>query len=349
MMNDRHLSKCFLPAVIFSAFVVFISALSCQRSEPGLFMMTVNGPVPLSEIGAVLVHEHILVDFSGADQAGGHRYDQDKVFRVALPFLREARESGCRTFIECTPPYMARDPLLLKRLSAEAGLHILVSTGYYGARNNKYIPGPLLAENEDRLAERMIGEWKAGIENTGIKPGLIKIGVDPGTLSEAQQRIVRAAARAHLQTGLTIASHTGPAAGAFEQIEILRSEGVDPSAWVWVHAQSEKDAQNHIKAARTGAWVSFDGLRENNIALYVELLSNMKAAGLLHRVLVSHDAGYYRAGEPGGGEFIGYTTLFKRLSPELTARGYSQVEIEQLTERNPQQAFALRVRRKGSL
>ena len=63
-------------------------------------------------------------------------------------------------------------------------------------------------------------------------------------------KLVRAAARAHLATGLTIAVHTGPAEGAFEQMEILKEEGVDPSAWIWVHAQGERDKAKHVGAAQ---------------------------------------------------------------------------------------------------
>ena len=61
----------------------------------------------------------------------------------------------------------------------------------------------------------------------------------------------------HLATGMTIASHTGPEKPAFEQIEILKKNGVDPSAFIWVHAQQAPPGKN-IEAAKSGAWISLD-------------------------------------------------------------------------------------------
>ena len=54
----------------------------------------------------------------------------------------------------------------------------------------------------------------------------MKISVNPGNLTPISQKLVRAAAIAHLRTGLVIASHTGPAIAALEEIEILKQEGV---------------------------------------------------------------------------------------------------------------------------
>ena len=47
----------------------------------------------------------------------------------------------------------------------------------------------------------------------------------------------------------------------------------------------------------------------------------MKADGLLGHVLVSHDAGWYHVGEPGGGEFRPFDTLFTTFVPALKAAG----------------------------
>jgi phosphotriesterase-related protein len=46
-------------------------------------IMTVQGPIDSSELGRTLEHEHILVDFIGAEETGYHRWDRKEV-RVAL-------------------------------------------------------------------------------------------------------------------------------------------------------------------------------------------------------------------------------------------------------------------------
>ena len=54
---------------------------------------TVRGPVPAGELGRVLPHEHVLVDFVGADQVSPSRYDGDRVFATVLPHLKQARRT----------------------------------------------------------------------------------------------------------------------------------------------------------------------------------------------------------------------------------------------------------------
>jgi phosphotriesterase-related protein len=330
--------------------VIFITTLfladSCERHGNDGMVMTVNGPVSAADLGLTLVHEHILVDFIGAGQISSQRWQHDSVMRVALPFLRALQTQGGRTLVECTPAYLGRDPQLLKKLAQASGLHILTNTGYYGASNNKYLPAHAFTETASQLAERWIGEWENGIADTGIKPGFIKIGVNEGPLSDLHQKLVRAAARTHLQTGLKIASHTGQAPAAFEQLALLGAEGLSPQAFIWVHAQGEKDYDQLVQAARIGAWISLDGLTDENLETYVRRLLHLKKHRLLHQVLVSHDAGWYRPGELNGGEYRGYTTFINKLIPRLQQEQFSASEIRQLTITNPAQAFTIQVFRK---
>lgn len=307
--------------------------------------MTVKGPVSPEEMGITLTHEHILVDFIGADQISEGRWDKKEVVKVALPYLRQIKEAGCKTFIECTPDFLGRDPLILKSLADLLDMNFITNTGYYGARDNIFIPAFAHSETADQLAQRWTLEFEKGINETGIKPGFIKIGVDNGSLSGMHKKLVIAAARTHLKTGLSIASHTGPALPAFEQVDILEKEGVAPEAFIWVHAQSEKDLDNHLIAARKGVWISLDGLSDSNIETYVKMISNLKENDLLNKILLSHDAGWYRPGEENGGNFRGFTDLFEKLIPRLKEEHFSDKEISQLIVVNPARAFEIKVRR----
>lgn len=305
-------------------------------------VMTVTGLVPADSLGPTLTHEHALVDFAGAEKTRPADYDLIEAFAVVLPHLRSIRNLGCRTFVDCTPAYIGRCPPLLVRLAKASKLLILTNTGYYGAAGDKFLPPHAFTESASSLAGRWIREWEEGIDGSGVRPGFIKIGVDPGSLSDVDQKLVRAAARTHLATGLTILSHTGPAIPAFEQLAVLEEEGVDPSAWVWTHAQNEKDETTLLRAADSGAWVALDGVRPSQVDDYVSRLLAFRSRGLLGRVLLSHDAGWYSPGEPEGGRFQPYDTLFSDLLPALRKAGFAEVEIRQLTQVNPSRAFAIR-------
>ncbi|MBN1999332.1 phosphotriesterase [candidate division KSB1 bacterium] len=329
---------------IFLTVLSIFCVLSCDRASKPV-IMTVNGPISPADLGVTLTHEHVLVDFIGADSVTADRYNADSVFFTVLPHLEQVHEAGCHTLVECTPAYLGRDPSLLHRLSLASRLHILTNTGYYGAMNNKYLPEYAKNETAEQLARRWIDEWENGIDETGIKPGFIKIGVASGSLSELHRKLVRAAALTHLKTGLIIAAHTGPAEGAFDEIDELQKSGVSANAFIWVHAQAEKNYEKHIEAAKSGAWISFDGYYSGKTEQYVEMLQNMKSNRLLSRVLLSHDAGWYHVGEPGGGNFRNYESVFKELLPALTENGFSQQEIDQMMVENPKQAFQIRVRK----
>lgn len=328
-----------------------LSALSAARRllanrRGSRRVVTVTGSISAEELGTTLPHEHVMVDFIGAEQVSRDRYGRDQVFDTVLPHLEQVKRAGCRTLIECTPAYLGRDSVLLQRLSEASGLQILTNTGYYGARGGKYLPQHAHRESADELAERWLAEWNDGIEGTAVRPGFIKIGVDRGPLTEVNRKLVRAAARTHLRSGLTIACHTGDGAAAVQELSILREEGVDPEAWVWVHAQNETNRELHRKAAERGGWVEFDGIRPDTIDRHVELVQHMKKQGLLDRVLISHDAGWYSVGEPGGGRFRPYTTLFEQFLPKLKKAGFSDADIRLLTVENPAAAFSIRVRRR---
>jgi len=315
---------------------------SCNTKES--LIITVTGEIPASEIGKTLHHEHLLVDFIGADSTGYHRWDKNEVVEKVLPYLLEIKKLGYKTLVECTPAYLGRDPELMKMLSEKSGIQIITNTGYYSAVGGKYIPKHAFTESAEQLAARWIDEAKNGIEGTGIYPGFIKIAVEGKPLEEIHRKVVEAACITHKATGLVIMSHTGPALPAFQEIEILKQNGVHPSAFIWTHAQNESDFNKHIEAAKMGAWIGFDNFNPDQLERYVEFAQLMKKEGLLGKVLFSHDAGWFRPGEPNGGEFRGFTEIEEILIPALEKNGISQHDIYQLFTVNPTEAFKVKIR-----
>lgn len=321
---------------LFTSFVA-------QNSD---IVMTVRGPINPLEFGKALVHEHVMCDFIGAEETGKHRYNPDEVVATMLPFLQAVKERGFSGFVDATPAFIGRDPVVLKRLSELTGLHILTNTGYYGAANDKFLPKYAFEETADQLAQRWISEWREGIEGTGIKPGFIKIGVDPGPLSEIDKKLVKAAAKTHLQTGLTIACHTGEARAALEVLEVVKSEGVHPSALIVVHADSIPNEKVHEKLASEGAWVEYDAIGAKPISEHIRLIVSMVRKGFADRLLLSHDAGWYWVGEPDGrkGKIRPYTVIADELVPALREHGVDDSTLEKLLVHNPREAFKVRVR-----
>ncbi len=286
-----------------------------------------------------------MCDFIGAEQTGKARWNADEVVRTMLPFLRQAKERGVTGFVDCTPAYIGRDVTVLKQLSEMTGIHIVTNTGYYGAANDKYLPKHAFMETADQLADRWVREWEKGIEDTGVKPGFIKIGVDPAKgdpprLSAVDAKIVRAAARASTRTGLTVACHTGQGAAALEEIRIFQEEGADPSRLVIVHADAEQDQTCHAKIAEKKAWVEFDGIGGRPLDYHLKIVLPMIET-FPDRLLLSMDSGWYWVGEPNGGKIRDYNFLTDQFLPALRKAGVTEAVIRKLTMENAARAFAL--------
>lgn len=327
-------------ALMMTAFCVPVVAESAESER----VMTVRGWIEPEKLGVTLPHEHLLLDFIGADQVSRDRYDPDEVFDAVLPHLTRAKGLGVSTLVESSPAYLGRDPALMRRLSEAADVHILTNTGYYGARGHKFLPPHAFEETAEQLAARWTNEWENGIEDTGIRPGFMKIAVVSGSLSDIHKKLVRAAAKTHLSTGLTIACHADDGIAAAEALDILEQEGVNGSAFIWIHANQEPDKNKRARVAERGAWVSMDAVTAAAVPQYVEMVTDLRERGHLDRVLLSHDAGWYTVGEPGGGTFRPFEDLFIDLIPALREAGFTEEEINQVNVENPREAFIVRVR-----
>jgi phosphotriesterase-related protein len=167
-----------------------------------------------------------------------------------------------------------------------------------------------------------------------VRPRFIKTAVRDGPLEDVDRTLVRAAALASRDTGLTVASHTTAGVAAVQQLELFAEVGVPAERFVWVHAHVEQNPEFHESVAREGAWVEFDGLRPGAVDWQRRCVERMAAAGLLGRTLVANDSGWYHVGEPGGGEFLGYTFLHTELLPLLDASWHRQLLVD-----NPTAAF----------
>lgn len=307
-------------------------------------VLTVTGQIGRQQLGVALPHEHIICDFIGANQTGAHRWDRDSVVQRMLPYVDALKKAGVNSFFDCTPAYIGRDPIILKRLSKETGLNIVTNTGFYGGANDKYVPAAAYSMSSDKMAARWKREYMDGIEGTGVRPGFIKIGVDSvpdaeAPLSDIDARIVRAAAKVSRETRLGVTCHTGGGHAGLAAVKLFIREGGNASSFVVAHADSHGLDINR-KVSDLGAWVSFDAVGRKPMKLHLKTVPAM----LSHRpdrLLLSQDNGWYSVGEEEGGKVRGYTDLIQSFLPALLAAGVAQKQLQQLVSANPWTAFAI--------
>jgi phosphotriesterase-related protein len=324
-------------------FFFLIIGCGYPTSKKQQVIQDVKGTQQIASNQIWLSHEHILVDFIGADSIQSNRWDHDAIIIEVMPYLEALKEFNVNYFVDATPDYLGRDVLLLEKIANKTGIRIITNTGLYGARNNKFIPEYAQEMTAADLARMWINEYKHGIDGTSVKPGFIKIGIDDSdSLHAMHQKLVKAAALTHLKTGLTIASHTGKAIGLWPQLDILKEMGVSPEAFIWVHAQAEDNNDAYLKAAEMGCWISLDGLGWE-LEKHVEKLLFAKRNGILDRILISHDSGWYDP-QKENQTIRPYTNIFKKLYPELKLHGFTDDEFKVLISVNPSKAFSIEVR-----
>lgn len=304
-------------------------------------VQTVTGPIPAAALGMTLPHEHVLCDFVGAERTDPSRWDADTVVAAMRPRLEELVQRRVGTFVDCTPAYIGRDPVILRRLAEATGLTMITNTGYYGGADDAFVPQHAYDESAEELAERWVLEFEQGIGDTGIRPGFVKTGVDEITgpeLSPIDGRLVRAAALTSRATGLSVTCHTGGGAAGLAAARLFVDTGADPARFVVAHSDGHGVEINR-QVADLGAWVSYDGVgrhdHDEHLRIVLALIEHR-----LDRVLLSHDSGWWNAGVDDGGEIAGYTALVDEFLPALRSAGATDEQVERLVVRNPADMLA---------
>jgi len=146
---------------------------------------------------------------------------------------------------------------------------------------------------------------------------------------------VRAAALTSQSIGLTIATPTGVAVATMEVLDIVEAVGVSPERWIFVHSQNEQDTDLHVQVARRDAWISLDGIGPGRDDNHLVPLLRLLDAGLERQVLLSHDTGWYRAGEEPGGAKKPFTHLLDEFVPLMKRNGVSDDAVDTITATNP--------------
>jgi predicted metal-dependent phosphotriesterase family hydrolase len=313
-------------------------------------IMTVRGPVSLEDIGFCLPHEHVFIDLVRIHRTQLLAYDfqliDHHLVRQEVGLFASAASVpmytrfGRPALVELTcGPRMGRDPAALLRLSQDLDLHIVMSCGWY--REPWYEPD-VEYRSTTQLAEQLVDQIQHGVDGMGIKPGIIgELGTDRDYVSPSEERALRAGARAHHQTGLTITLHARGSRVALSQIEILQEERVDPSRIIVGHADSIHDPDYHEQLARIGVWVEFDTIRGKvpyAVERSVRYVTEARQRGYSAQVLLSGDVCALSHLRAYGG--TGYNYLPTEFSCRLEDVGLAKEELEILFVQNPRRALA---------
>ncbi|MGC5075495.1 phosphotriesterase family protein [Agrococcus sp. DT81.2] len=316
---------------------------------------TVLGAIPAEELGFVAVHEHIGYGMPGSELDSKWWKTPEERYDETVPKLREFRELGGQTFVDATGICNGRDVDYYRSLSAKTGVHIVACTGFVGG--DTALPFFERASVE-YLTEQFVHEITVGIDGTGAKAGVIKVGVSRGgRMTDLDKRIYRAAARASLRAGAPLLTHL--AIDAENAIAIFEEEGLPLDRVLFGHVDDgvNFDKTRDTWIAEQGGRIGFDTFgyetelpdppfwarpRQDRLDHFLRFIGHTAERGFLGQALASADANCSPLGWPGvKGHTVNY--LFHQLLPDLRAAGVEEATIEQIFVTNPAEFLTLSV------
>jgi phosphotriesterase-related protein len=301
-------------------------------------LITTLGPRMADKLGTILPHEHIFVDLGPIVEANWRAATVEQVIPVMAPEIEKIQVQGVTALVECTPVGVGRRADIDRAVSEATGLPILVPTGIY---REPWIPRWAHDASEEALRDWMLGELTGEIEESGVQAAWIKLSAGDDGITDAEAKLLRAGARAGKETNAIIGSHTIRGRVVRDQLDILEGAGYTAERFIWIHTQAEPDFEIHLEMARRGAWLEYDGIGGGQSdEVYIEHIQRLLNAGFGHKLMLSHDRGWYDPSKPGGGVPKPFTYLVETFLPKLRTAGVDEGTIRQLTETNPFNAYA---------
>jgi len=313
-----------------------------------VMIQTVLGPIGAEEIGPTSLHEHL-------SRVRGRLVDQNPDFLLddvdkSAQELRDFYDAGGRCIVEAEP-LGGRDIQGVVEIARRVPVHVVGTTGFKDSASyfNDFwgrfysiddIVPLLVAEIEDGME---INSYCGPLLNRSTaRAGAVKCGTSYQVIHPVEKKWIRAAARAHLATGVPIISHTERGTMALELIETLASEGVDPRRVVVGHIDRNPDLAYHLEIAKTGAFLQYDGPSRAKYypdSTIIDLIFGMVKGGYGKQIVLAGDtsrASYFRS--YGGGP--GFCYILRIFVPRLRREGLGADVVQDLLINNPRRALS---------
>ena len=294
-------------------------------------IVTVTGEVSSTDLGAVLMHEHIMCNLYRISGNSDHLLDD---VDLAISELRHLDETPVRTVVDVTSVGLGRDLEALRQIALATGLNIVAGCGWY---RDPYLPQEVFDETSDGLADILVSEITRGSDDEGIRPGIIgEIGAYTDPMTPAEERVLRAGAFAQVETGVALYTHAARSTVGIEQARILLRMGVPPDRIVIGHSDTVPRREYWSELLDMGVTLGFDTVRPHfpyDVQVRIAGLVWLAERGSLDRVVVSNDVcfrSHLRAFDGGGYPYCA-TDFFD----SLRRVGFGDQEFRTIFHENP--------------
>lgn len=314
---------------------------------------TVRGPVDTDDLGVTLMHEHVFV--LSPDITANYPEvwgDEAKREADAISRLGELKANGVDTIVDLTVIGMGRYIPRIARVAAATELNIVVATGVYTYNDvpmyfHFTAPGGMLGDVEP-MVEMFVRDVEVGIADTEVKAAILKCATDEPGVTPGVERVLRAVARAHRQTGAPISTHTHAATRrGLDQQRIFAEEGVDLSRVVIGHCGDTTDLGYLEELIGNGSYIGMDRFGVDVFLSFedrVNTVAQMCERGHADKMVLSHDAACFIDWLPEEVVPVAmpnwhYLHIHHDVIPALKQRGVSDEQLTTMLVDNPRRIF----------
>ncbi|MEV3903485.1 phosphotriesterase-related protein [Mycobacterium sp. NPDC050551] len=317
---------------------------------------TARGAIDTADLGVTLMHEHVFIMTTeiavNYPEAWG---DERTRIARAIERLDELKSRGVDTIVDLTVVGLGRYVPRIATIAAATELNIVVATGLYTYNDVPFRfhfqgPGTALGGPEV-MTEMFVRDITRGIADTGIKAAILKCATDKPGLTRGVERVLRAVAQAHRQTGVPISTHTHAASRrGLDQQRVFAEEGVDLSRVVIGHCGDTTDLAYLEELMAAGSYLGMDRFGVDAYLSFedrVATVATLCARGHAGQLVLSHDASCYFDALPEATLPVAmpnwhYLHIHNDVLPALRRQGVTEEQITTMLVDNPRRIFERR-------
>ncbi|WP_297316316.1 phosphotriesterase family protein [Bifidobacterium indicum] len=324
------------------------------------FARTILGDVDPKTLGVVNSHDHLIRVGAGEVYLDGdHQLDSVEKAETEAGYFAKASlnwsdQGG--TVVDMCPINCGRDIEKLVEVARSVDhLQVIGATGFH--REHVYLETQSHWINRysvDQIADLVIADITEGIDRndyTGplvdrspYKAGVIKIGTAYGKITPFEHKCMEAAAKAAIETGAPINTHTTYGTCGLEQAQTLIDLGVPANQIAIGHIQRNADVYYLEQILDLGVYLEIDGtnrIKYQPDSNRIMELKAFKEDGFEDRILLGTDSGK-RSYQKVYGSVSGVDYNPAVDGPRMIAEGFDPAYVDKLLIGNARTFFAFR-------
>ena len=311
-----------------------------------------GGSIAVEDLGRTLMHEHLFVLTPEVLENYPEYWDEEERVDAAVAQLTRLKAAGIDSIVDPTVIGLGRYLPRVRRIAERVPVNIIVATGVYAFVEMPHFfryrgPGTLLGGPEF-IADLLVKDIQVGIGDTDVKAAFLKCATEHPDMSADVERVLRATALAHLQTGAPIMTHSNALlqTGLIQQ-EIFAEEGVDLTQVLIGHCGDTTDESYLRRLLDRGSFIGLDRFGLDQLlptAKRVDTLVRLCELGYADQIVVSHDASCHTDAFPDDMRNAAmpdwhFEYIPRVVLPMLRKRGLAEEVLDQILVDNPRRYF----------